>query len=156
MQVLIGLAVERRDLEAAREWCVKAMALCEQCDRPVQAARVRRHALVLGYAIGDIAQAESAISELAMADPVIARLGQLLLATTESDAAISAVLENAIDTGDSLLFGLAVLIGLRHHVGTGHREAAGALMEVGVGYLRSVAPHLVPILEHAVSCTAVP
>jgi len=149
MRQLIGLAVQRGDLEAARVWGTKGISLSERHDRPIQAAWLRRHGLLLSYAVGDVAGVARAIEALATDDPEIAKVGQLLLATTE--ATLEATLEETRARGDGLLYALCLLIGVRRHLVAGQPDEALALIEAGVQHLQQTAPQLVKILEEVMA-----
>src|SRR6185295_11663018 len=132
MRQLIGLAVERRDLESARTWQGKAIALGEAADRPIQTARLRLYTLLVSYAVGDAEGMRDAIAALAALDTIEARLGRLLLATSEDDSiaipAVIAVMEEARASGETLLQALCLVIQVRRHLAAGRAEDAAALI----------------------------
>ena len=155
MRRLIDLAVERGDLEAARGWGAKGAHLCDQHDRPIQAATLRRYGLFLSYALGDAGGVQQALVEIGPHDPEVARIGPILLATTEDDvtalAIVIATLDEAMAAGDLLLYALCLVIGVRRHRAMGRSNEAAGLIERGALHLRETAPHLVKLIEEIAS-----
>jgi hypothetical protein len=151
MHRLIDLAVDRLDLQTARRWSAKALAACGVGDRPILSARSRRYELLIGYAIGNTDVARRAIADLVADDPAVARVGTLLLATTGDEAGLAALLDHSRATGDTLLYALGLVVAARRELAANRLDAATALVEDGVRYLRDTAPQLVNILAAELS-----
>jgi hypothetical protein len=142
---LVGLAAERRDLEAARGWARKATALAGAHHREVQAGRARLSCGLLDYAIGDLAAMRVSLGAVT-GEADVAAIARILLATAEPGARamqlLADTLAEAIATGDPLIYALCVLVGARRYRVLGRTDDAEVTLSAGIEQLRNLAPHL--------------
>lgn len=143
MLQLVRLAVERRDLEAARTWARKAARAGDEASRPLQCAHARRITALLDYACGDT----PALRESAGDDAI----SRILLATLESPSRAMVLLADAVreaaERGDALSYALCVLTGARRCLALGRGDDAHAMLAAAAERLRNIAPHLAKFLD---------
>jgi hypothetical protein len=143
MLQLVSLAVERRDLEAARTWARKGVRASADAARPQQLEQARRIAALLDYACGDTVSLRECAGEDA--------IGRMLLAALESAPRAMALLADAVreavERHDALSYTLCVFIGARRYLELGRRDDAIATLEAASAHLRKSAPHLANLLD---------
>jgi hypothetical protein len=146
---LIGLAAERRDLEAARGWARKAAALAGAQHREVHAGRAQLSCGLLDYAVGDLAAMRGSLAAVT-GEGGVAAIARILLATAEPGPRamqlLADTLAEAITTGDSLIYALCVLVGTRRYRLLGRPEDAEVTLAAGIEQLRNLVPHLANLL----------
>jgi hypothetical protein len=143
MLKLVGVSMDRLDVEPARNWARKAAALAETNKRPLHAARARIAWGLLDYMAGDLSAMRKTLHGVIEhgRDSAIARL---LLAGAEKGAKAMQLyadgLKEAVDQGDPLAYGLCVLAGSRRYVGMGRDADALVTISAGIIQLQSFAP----------------
>jgi hypothetical protein len=146
MRRLVGLSVERRDLEAARAWSRKVVALAGSHDRPAEDSHLVRG--LLDYAVGDLPAMRQTLA--AITDPQHGRIARLLLATSEvgepAMAGFAEVLRDAVTLDDPLMYALCVLLGARRYQAMGYEADAARTIEAAIWQLRDRAPSLATAL----------
>lgn len=140
---LVELALERRDLEAARLSARKATALATAADRAIQSARARQVSALLDYAVGDLRAMREHEDD--------APLPRLLRATAEEPARAMALLaqliEEAASAGDPLTYALAVAIALRRYHALGRHDDARVTRDAAAAELAKSSPLLANLLD---------
>ena len=145
MLQLVALAVERRDIETARAWARRAVALVDADRRPRQAQRARLVCGLLDYAVGDRERMREALDR-GDQGPV----ARLLLATAEPSLQAMQILAELVRTAvaerDPLTYALCVLVGGRRYAALGRPADALVMIDTAISELAELAPHLAAAL----------
>ena len=152
---LVGLAMERRDLESARSWARKAMTLAE-AKRPADLARAALASGLLAYATHDLAEMRKTLGAIAT-DSTHGRIARLLIASAEDEVQaltlLADALREAVAGRDTVTYALCVFMGARRYVAMGRYEDARISLDTGILQLVKPAPHLAKLLiEERLAC----
>lgn len=150
MLQLAGLALDRVEIEPARNWARKATALAETAARPLHAARARLLWGLLDYAAADLAAMRTTLGVMIERGEGGA-IARLLLANAERGQAAMQLLADGLrdagDHADPLAYALCVLVGARRYVTMGRKADGLVTITAGIIELGKVAPPFAKILE---------
>lgn len=149
MTKLAALAMDRLDVEPARNWARKATALAESAKRVAAANRARIAWGLLDYMAGDVAAMRKTLGA-AIDKGKDSAIARLMLAGIEKGGKAMQLLadglKEAVDQGDPLGYTLCVLIGSRRYVTMGRDADALVTISAGIVQLQSFAPYFAQIL----------